>query len=165
MRSVYRRRKSDAMKYMTTNEWEHFGFSEAYISDLEQVGDCFRLVLDNVKIAPENSKNRDIREMRANGLCFRIQHAELLSLTEEGYKVYNADGRLTNQYEDREIPPESRNDKLKSFTDGECCLYTLEKAGDVYTFVIDASDEHTYVLRIKGERDIEEWDRFLQLLP
>ena len=151
------------MKYMTTNEWEHFGFSQAYLCELAQIGDCFQLTLDNVKIAPENSKNRDIREMRTNGLSFRIQDAELLSLTEEGYKVYNANGSLINEYEDREITQECWNDKLKSFTDGECCLYALEKTEDIYTFMIDASDEHTYILRIKGIRDIQEWDRFLQL--
>ncbi|MDE7312390.1 MAG: subtilin biosynthesis sensor protein SpaK [Eubacterium sp.] len=150
------------MKYVTTNEWKHFGFLEAYISDIQKVGGCFQLILDNVKIAPENSKNRDIREMRANALCFRIQDAELLSLTEEGYKVYNADGQLKNQYEDREIPQECWNDKLKSFTDGECCLYALEKTEEVYTLIIDASDGHTYILRVSGTRDTEEWDRFLQ---
>lgn len=150
------------MKYVTTNEWEHFGFLEAYISDIQKAGGCFQLILDNVKIAPENTKNRDIREMRTNGLCFRIQDAELLSLTEEGYKVYNADGQLTNQYEDREIPRECCSDMLKSFTDGECCLYTLEKTEDVYTFIIDASDGHTYLLRVRGTRDTEEWDLFLQ---
>lgn len=151
------------MKYVTINEWEHFGFLEAYISDIQKIGDCFQMVLDNVKIAPENSKNRDIRQMRANALCLRIQDAELLSLTEEGYKVYNANGQLMDQFADREVPLECCNDRLRSFTDGECCLYSLEKTGDVYTFLIDASDGHTYILRVKGTRDTEEWDRFLQL--
>ena len=58
------------MKYSTGNEWEHFGFAEAYISDIQKINGYFVMTLDNVTIEPENSQNRDIRLMRANGLDF-----------------------------------------------------------------------------------------------
>ena len=149
------------MKYQTTNEWNHFGFQEAYISEIQKVNGGFQFTLDNVTIEPDNSKNRDIRQMRANELYVTIQDAEIERLVEEGYKVYNANGQLMEQYEDRDIAPENYNEILKSLTDGESCIYALEKKDDVYIFTIDASSERTYVLYMKGTRDIEHWNRFL----
>ena len=149
------------MKYQTTNEWNHFGFQEAYISEIQKVNGGFQFTLDNVTIEPDNSKNRDIRQMRANELYVTIQDAEIERLVEEGYKVYNANGQLMEQYEDRDIAPENYNEILKSLTDGESCIYALEKKDDVYIFTIDASSERTYVLYMKGTRDIAQWNWFL----
>lgn len=149
------------MKYTTTNEWEHFGFAEAYLSDIQKRNGCFQLTLDNVTIYPENSKNRDIRPMRANELNLKIQDGTVESLIEEGYKVYNADGKLLEQHEDAAVPPQQYNDVLKSFCDGECCLYSLKKENGRYVFEIDASNERTYLLCVSGTRDVEEWERFL----
>lgn len=148
------------MKYSTTNEWEHFGFEEAYISEIQKINGYLQLTLDQVMIRPENSQNRDIREMRTNGLNFKIQDAEVKRLVEEGYQVYNADGKLMEQYEDQEIQPECYNEILKSFADGESCIYSLEKKENTYIFTIDASSGRTYVLYVSGTRDVEEWNRF-----
>ena len=38
------------MKYRTINEWEHFDFSEAYISDIQKINGCFQMTLDQVVI-------------------------------------------------------------------------------------------------------------------
>lgn len=149
------------MKYSTANEWEHFEFKEAYISDIQKISGYFQLTLDNVTICPENSMNRDIRQMRANGLNFKIQNGAVDSLTQEGYKVFNADGKLMAQHEDQTIPEERYNEVLKSFCDGECCIFSMKKDGDRYLFEIDASNDRTYELCIKGTRDVEEWNRFL----
>lgn len=148
------------MKYSTTNEWEHFGFEEAYISEIQKINGYLQLTLDQVMIRPENSQNRDIREMRTNGLNFKIQDAEVKRLVEEGYQVYNADGKLMEQYEDQEIQPECYNEILKSFADGESCIYSLEKKENTYIFTIDASSGRTYVLYVSGTCDVEEWNRF-----
>lgn len=148
------------MKYSTTNEWEHFGFEETYISEIQKINGYLQLTLDQVMIRPENSQNRDIREMRTNGLNFKIQDAEVKRLVEEGYQVYNADGKLMKQYEDQEIQPECYNEILKSFADGESCIYSLEKKENTYIFTIDASSGRTYVLYVSGTRDVEEWNRF-----
>ena len=51
-------------KYSTINEVNHFEFGEAVVGDIQLTERMFHLVLDNVKICPENSCNRDIRMMR-----------------------------------------------------------------------------------------------------
>ncbi len=101
--------------------------------------------------------------MRANELYFQIHNAEIVKFIEEGYKVYNADGKLMEQYEDKELKPDTYNEMLKSFTDGESCIYALEKSEDTYRITIDAGNERTYVLHIAGTRDAEEWNRFLNV--
>ena len=83
------------MKYNTTNELDHFNFSEAYITAIQKRNGYIQLTLDNVTIMPDNSCNRDIREMRTNGLNLKILDGEVALLVQEGYKVYNPDGKLT----------------------------------------------------------------------
>ena len=82
------------MKYTTTDELEHFSFTEAYIADVQVTGGFFHMTLSNVTILPENSCNRDIREMRANDLVLKIEEPVIRSLVREGYKVYDANGIL-----------------------------------------------------------------------
>ncbi len=149
------------MKYNTTNELDHFNFSEAYITAIQKRNGYIQLTLDNVTIMPDNSCNRDIREMRTNGLNLKILDGEVALLVQEGYKVYNPDGKLTGQYEDRQVEPEQYNDVLKMLSDGGSCIYSLKQDDNMYMFAIDGGDERTYMLKIHGTRNMAEWDRFL----
>ena len=82
------------MKYKTTNDLAGFDFTEAYIGEIRAMSDTFTIGLDNVKILPENTKNRDIRKMRTNELVLKIRDAKIVDFVEEGYKVYDANGNL-----------------------------------------------------------------------
>lgn len=147
------------MKYTTTNELEHFEFNEAYICDMQITSGFFHMYLDNVTILPENSCNRDIRIMRANGLLLKIEDFQIDSITREGYKVYDANGKLMNTCEDEVVEEADFLDVIKSFSNGT--IYSITKQENKYTFAIDAADERTYQLCISGSNDIEEWERFL----
>ena len=155
------------MKYTTTNEFEQFEFEEAHISDIQIVEGRFFMLLDNVKILPDNSCNRDIRKMRANELFFKVTNGSMVSLIEEGYKLYDANGKLTREIEDREVSAEEYKEITDAFIDG--MVYEIEKSvteenGRVqYRFVIDAANERTYTMIVLGDGDLEEWDRFLNL--
>lgn len=149
------------MRYRTTDELEHFDFAEAYIGDVQVTGGFFHMILDNVTIQPENSCNRDIRQMRTNNLLFKIEEASIDAIVEEGFKVYDANGKLMQTCEDREVEEKDYLAVAKSFVDG--VIYSLEKKGGQYLFTIDGADERTYSLRVSGAHDVEEWDRFLNL--
>ncbi|MBO5303688.1 MAG: subtilin biosynthesis sensor protein SpaK [Lachnospiraceae bacterium] len=146
------------MNYKTTDEMHHFNFSETYISDIQVTNSMFHLTLDNVTILPENSCNRDIREMRTNNLIFKIEECKIQSIIEEGYKVYDANGNLKNTCDDVTIAEEDFAKTAKEFAGG--MIYALEKKENIYTFYIDAENERTYQMRVTGSHDIEEWDRF-----
>lgn len=149
------------MKYNTKNEFEHFEFQEVHISDIQMTDDFFHIILDDVIILPENSCNRDIRKMRCNQLLFKVLDAKLVSLVEEGCKIYDADGNLKEQKEDREIAKEQYTVIKEQFVDATA--YEITKSENEYVFVIDGLDEKTYALTVSGSGDTQEWDRFLNL--
>ncbi len=148
------------MKYKTINELNHFCFSEAHIAEVCASGSSFTMLLDNVTILPENSRNRDIRQMRANQLLLTISEANIVDFIEEGYKLYDADGNLTHQEEDKKLAPDQYAQGFSDLTD--CTVYSIEKTENLYEISIDTED-HTCLLRIIGKEDTAEWDRFLNL--
>ena len=138
------------MKYYTENELQNFRFEGAYIAETCAVNGIFEMILDNVTILPQNSCNRDIREMRANELKLKIREPEITAFVEEGYKVYDAEDIL--------IAPEDQAAKLKELEG--CEIYSIEQEKGVYTVSIDTED-HTFMIKVSGSADAEEWDRFL----
>ncbi|MBO5372800.1 MAG: subtilin biosynthesis sensor protein SpaK [Lachnospiraceae bacterium] len=146
------------MNYKTIDEIHHFNFSEAHIADVQVTDSMFHLILDNVTILPENSCNRDIREMRTNGLLFKIEESQICSIIEEGYKIYDANGNLKENHEDIAISEADYTNTAKSFAEG--IIYQLEKKESQYIFYIDAENERTYQMCVIGSHDIQEWDRF-----
>lgn len=147
------------MNYTTQDELNHFDFAESYIGDIEMVNGIFRMYLDNVTILPENSCNRDIRTMRANGFVLKIANGRITSLVEEGYKTYDANGKPIASCEDRIVESEEYPEMVKLLEEG--MIFSLEKNDGAYVFAIDAANERTYTMVVAGEHDTEEWDRFL----
>lgn len=121
----------------------------------------FHLVLDNVKICPENSCNRDIRMMRTNELLFKISDAEIISLVEEGYNEYDADGNLKHTYPDEEVEKAKYDEVAQVLLEGT--IYELTLQSGVYTFIIDGTNDRTYALKVTGSGDTQEWNRFLEV--
>lgn len=149
------------MNYRTNNELEHFDFADAYIADIQVTSGFFHMILDNVTILPENSCNRDIRQMRTNQLLLKIEKASVESIIEEGFKVYDADGNLKDSYEDVEIEKENYFNVIKTFLGG--MMYSLTKNENEYCFTIDAENERTYNMCVSGDGDVEEWDKFFSM--
>ena len=91
-------------------------------------------------------------------MMFTIENPRILSLVEEGYKMFDADGNLKETCSDVTIEGEAVFETIKGFREGS--IYDLKKEDSTYTFYIDAGDR-TYLLRVEGTEDMEEWDRFL----
>ena len=149
------------MKYTTRNEFCNFEFSEVHIDDVKFQNGVFQMILDDVKILPENSTNRDIRKMRANGLVLTIEDAQINSFVEEGYKTYDANGNLLREDPDVELDEQQYRDIYEFFIDSYA--YLIAQNEDEYTFVIDGTNERTYTIIVQGSGDVEEWDKYLQI--
>lgn len=145
------------MKYYTVDELEHFRFGEAVVAAIRMHPGSFCLELDNVTILPENSCNRDIREMRANALCLKLQESEVLSLVREAYRVYDADGNLM-QTEEEEKLDWSRDGMLGRLE--QAVVYAITRQDGGYLIELDV-EEYTYRIDVRAAYDVEEWDRFL----
>ncbi|WP_029066874.1 hypothetical protein [Lachnobacterium bovis] len=148
------------MKFTTENELQNFDFKDAYISDIRFSLDNFMLYLDNVKILPSNSTNRDIRTMRTNNLILTLEKATITSFINEGYKVYNADGKLLKTVNDSPIPKENYKQAVNELI--SCTINNIEQTDDKYTISIDTED-HTYLLTLTSQRNLEDWNKYFNL--
>lgn len=148
------------MRFHTENEIENFDFRESYLQEIVQMSGNFRIIIDQVKIKPENSKNRDIRLMRTNNLELHIIDAVVTSIVEEGVKIYNADQVLQQEIPDR-VLEESEYTQLYQSLEG-CEIYNIEKKEGVYEFAIDG-EERSYLICVQGSGDTQDWDRFMNL--
>lgn len=153
------------MSYQTTNEMNHFEFHEAQVGNIQVTEGMFHLVLDNVRILPENSCNRDIRTMRCNELLFKIENPTIREVVEEGYKLYDANGSLKQSLDDTLVEPGQYTRVWEVILEGE--VYSAEKQECdgvcTYLFVIDGTNERTYTIQVEGTGETEEWERFLNL--
>ena len=148
------------MRFHTENEIENFDFRESYLQEIVQMSGNFRTIIDQVKIKPENSINRDIRLMRTNNLGLHLIDAVVTSIVEEGVKIYNADQVLQQEIPDR-VLEESEYTQLYQSLEG-CEIYNIEKKEGVYEFAIDG-EERSYLICVQGSGDTQDWDRFMNL--
>lgn len=148
------------MRFHTTDELGHFNFQDAVVADMRIHPGCFYMELDQVTIMPDNSCNRDIRNMRTNGLCLRLQDGEIISFVREAYRVFDADGNLTRTEEDEPIDVGKDGNALQRMENAR--VYEIVCRDGVYHIELDV-EEYTYHIAVKASHDVEEWDRFLNL--
>ena len=149
------------MSYRTENEFTHFKFSDVHVSDIMMSFGTFKICLDNVIIKSENSCNRDIRDMRTNGLVLKLEDADIISFVKEGFKTYDPDGTLKSTTPAEEIEESDYIETFNNFLDGYAFL--IEKENQNYTFVFDGTDERTYTLIVGASGDVCEWERFMNI--
>ena len=149
------------MNYRTENEFTHFKFSDVHVSDIMMSFGTFKICLDNVVIKSDNSCNRDMRDMRTNGLILKLEDANIISFVREGFKTYDADGNLMSNTPDEEIEESEYIETFNNFLDGYAFL--IEKENENYTFVFDGTDERSYTVIIAASKDICERDRFMNI--
>ena len=149
------------MKYKTFDEFKNFNFAYTHINDVEASLSTFKLGLDNVIIRSENSKNKDIRDMRTNGLILSLKNASIVDFVREGFKTYDADGNYLSDTEDEKVEEDEYKDVFDQFIDAS--VYLIDKNDDTYNFIIDANDERTYVITVTAESDVCEWDKFMNI--
>ena len=96
--------------------------------------------------------------MRANSLCLKLQEGEILSFVREAYRIYDADGNLTQAEEDEQIDVKQDTGALGRLE--HATVYEISQEGEIYRIELDV-EEYTYRIDVKAAHDIEEWDRFL----
>lgn len=148
------------MKYRTVNEFGHFSFEEAVIDEICIMDGSVSFELENVKILPDNSCNRDIRVMRSNDIVMKIREVTSVKLVKIGYKLYDADGNFQQSFEDEELPKEKYKNILDELRGS--MIFSFSKENSKYTVCVD-TEEESYDIIIEGAQDIMEWDRFLNL--
>ena len=146
------------MGYRTVDEFNGFDFKDAHVTSMERRYGHFLAVLDDVKILPSNSCNRDIREMRTNELVLKLNDAVVEEFILEGCQIYDADGVLQEEREDTTVESSEYDKSLKEMEDRY--IYEITKENDKYTIYIDG-DEDSYMIKVKASHDTQEWEKFM----
>lgn len=150
-------------KYSTNNELGHFDFTDSYLAEI-RTGVGVSVVIDNVKILPDNSCNRDIRTMRCNQLEIKLENGKMLALIQEGNKVYDANGSLMREELDEVVDPKEYKEVFESLYGCEVFVIDRKETDLGYEYRMEiGGDEHLYTFVATGEGDQENWDRFLNV--
>lgn len=150
------------MKYQSIDALEDFSFTEAVIFDTEYGSSHLKFQLANVTILSSNENNRDIMDMRTNDLILTFEKPDILSIIEEGYKVYDADEQLIEEVPDKIIPPDNYATFIQSIL--ESPIYSIDILSKEHCIInIDGSeDKNSLRIELKFQHSIAEWDRFLK---
>lgn len=147
------------MKYQSKNELTQFTFNEASIVDITYQNCTLTFQLDNVTILANNSKNRDIRDMRANDLFLTFQQVNITKFVAEGYKVYDADNNLTEAVSDDML---EENQYLDIFQElAGAFLYSIDESSPKSCIINIDGEFQTYRIEVEYQQNLVEWDRFL----
>ncbi|MCR5793312.1 MAG: hypothetical protein K6G65_09100 [Lachnospiraceae bacterium] len=152
-------------KYKTTDKIETFDFSDSVISSVVKNLNTLTIYLDNVTILESNEHNREIWDMRSNGVCVEFQNADIDSVIIEGYKLYDANEQLTDIVEDTIVPVSDYNDVFEDLA--EAPVFSLkgfkEENTNYFTYEINADGEdNAYCINFHAAHNLVSWDRFLK---
>lgn len=150
------------MKYQSIDALDEFSFGEAAIFDVDYCSSHLKLQLANVTILSSNTHNRDIMDMRTNDLILTFEDPEIVSIIEEGYKVYDANEVLIEEVPDKILSPEEYAALFSSLP--EALIYSIEIFSKGHCVInIDSTEEtNGYRIELSFNHSVAEWDRFLK---
>ncbi len=148
------------MKFQSVNEMNHFDFTEAVLQKCEREMNRVVITLDNVKILPEHSLNRDIVTKRTNDFVLTFHNVAEWKLVEEGYTLYDAELRPYKKVEDRVVDEKDIAYDLSLME--ECYVDEVVDDGEVCTLTWVVAD-HTWSLTLHYKQNKQEWDRWISL--
>lgn len=179
------------MKYKSVNEIENFDFKDAVIHELiwkpQDIKDgessenqkstlmdgetkgTLSLILEAVIVKPQNSQNSNYTYSYAGDLTMRFTGTRIQKAVKEGYKYYDANDTLLEEYPDVPLSGEALLALLKHL-DG-AYMWNMTKVEDaqnntgqfLYLMGIDMGDEEdtTYWLQLTFSEVVMEWEKYM----
>lgn len=152
------------MRFETKNNLHLFNFEEVTLKEIEYTDKTFTMVLEALIVKGKNPNNEECVDRFAATSNLRFVNASLEKMVKEGYKYYDANGKLLDEKPDEIVPMVAVDGLLKQMQD--VALFDVialkETEGEyIYQLGIDLNEEDTYWLDIKCESTIVEWERFM----
>lgn len=160
------------MKFKAVNEFDKFSFRDCQISSFRLKEDCITLELEALIVLPSNSQNSNYTESYAGTTRLRLTAGKLLSGVKEGFRYFDADGKLLRETPDepldatalQELPTRCEGAFLFALTptspQNESPLLTLAielPPAEPY----DTLPTDSYLLTASFEKAIFEWDYYM----
>ncbi len=157
------------MKFQAKNEIQNFSFDDAVIEELKIAGSDIIFSLKGAVVKADNSQNARYQDMACGAIVLQLENAEIMRVIKEGYKYYDADGKLMDEVPNTDVPAVEQSSVIKRC--GAGTIFTTV-AGEfegkpLYEFGIDVpkqEDEEevdTYWLCIRFENSTASWERYL----
>lgn len=148
------------MSYQLQDAFDQFDFRDSVIQEISFGLDSLHVYLENVKILPENTQNRDIITKRTNDMDLLFVQGTIQRIVEEGYQLYDADMNPYKKVEDREIPVLEYEQVLESMK--ECYVDEITQNENLYSITVTVED-HTWRIDIQASSTKETWNKFIHV--
>ncbi len=154
-----------SMAFVSKNELTAFSFEDCEISEFNLTGIRLTLTVEALIILAGNSQNDNCTDSYAGTAQMSFDDFELKGIYREGYKYYDADGRLIKAVEDETVNATDYEELFKSF-EGAYLVKASKTEDDTYLMVIELADEigaasDSYRIEAKATGVVVKWDRYL----
>lgn len=151
------------MRFQTKNGLHLFRFEEVTIRQVQAGGDALTLVMDGLIVRGNHPDNEEFTDRYADTANVSFLKAGLTEIVKEGYKYYDADGRLLEEKPDQPLSKEEYDGLLAQCKD--VWLYDIievlkQEGAYRYQIGIDLNEEDTYWLTVECAQTVVEWERF-----
>lgn len=151
------------MRFQTKNALNLFSFDEVTIKQIEQGRDSVTVVMDALIAKALNPNNEELVDRFVDTANVRFAGGQISEIIKEGYKYYDANGKLLKVEQDRILPRTEYDSFLKKCND--IYLFDIIAADDTegayeYQLGVDLDTTDTYWITIKCAETVVEWEKF-----
>lgn len=155
------------MKFKSTDEFLTFDFNDTALKFIGITETQMTIGAEGVIIKADNSNNQRFEDMYSVYLEMTFDHFKMNRFDKQGYKYYNADGKLIDSVPDEPLDEEKQKEVLSIVKTQGASIFLLEKCPDRsgYEIIFDLTDEagdasETYQIFFDFEHSLAGWDRF-----
>ena len=150
------------MKYKSVNDLKTIALKDARLTLAVMSSDQLRLNVEGPVIRGDNPNNNRYEDMYCVLMELLFDQVDVKEFVLQGYKYYDADGKLLETVPDRPLTPQEQRDSLL-FNDN-AWVFSLDQNEDgIWRLVYDLEEEgtvNTYEIRFTFKDCIAFWDRF-----
>lgn len=151
------------MRFQTINGLHLFNFEEVTIKEIDGRKDAITVVMDALIAKGHNPNNEEFVDRFVDVANVRFTNGSVKEIVKEGFKYYDADGKLLEEEADKPVPMPEYESLLKQCK--EVYLFDIialkeEEGAYEYQLGIDLNESDTYWVTIQCSETVVEWERF-----
>lgn len=151
------------MRFNTVNDLKTICLDEARLVSIKLGGGQLVICAEGAVIRSDNPNNTRFEDMYCVLLELVLDQVEMKSFCLQGYKYYDADGRLMNQIPSRPLSGEEQQKAMIAGDDAWIFRLEEDPAAQIYRLIYDKEDEgqvRTYELEFTFNGSRASWERF-----
>jgi hypothetical protein len=151
------------MKYVSTNELNHFSFHDAQLVEIELNNGNMIWKFEEVNATVRNSQNKYDKDMCIEKGKIVFENIQIESIIFSGYKVYDSNNVLIKSVEAKKANPDEYNNILKNTCTDFCYIFSMEELPSKskrYVVSFDINGGGNYEITLSFTKSIVKWNDF-----